>query len=156
MKSLDIGRATLDDPLYSQKNPHQTFLLLFSLFAGLPVVLGGESASAALDDAVSPALVTAWASSLLVGSLIALVGEFWRGHTWHSLIIERAGLSLVGTGGAFYSVVLYCTVPDPAGARYVVGITAAYALSCLWRCVQITRRLRWIRGVVEEVNQAHE
>jgi hypothetical protein len=154
MKTLPVDRPTLDDPVYSQKNPHQTFLLLFSLFASAPVVFGGESASRALDRTVTPLLVALWGGVLLTGSIIALIGEFWRGHTWTSLYLERIGLALVGCGGAFYALVVYFTIGHEA--RYVVGITAAYSLSCLWRVVQISRRLVWIRALVAEVNRRHE
>ena len=153
MKSLPIDRPTLDDPLYSQKNPHQTFLLLFSLVASLPVLLAGESISRALDNAVNPVLVTAWAAALCVGSTIALIGEFWRGHTWTSLVLERVGLAFVGVAGLFYSIVLAVTMGKSAG--YVIGVTGAYSLSCLWRVGQITRRLQWIRDLVAEVNRRH-
>lgn len=154
MKSLPVDRPTLDDPVYSQKNPHQTFLLLFSLFASAPVIFGGESASRALDRTVNPFVIMVWAAMLLIGSAVALIGEFWPGHTWDGLWVERIGLFLVGVGGGFYSGVIAFTMGAKAG--YVVGITAAYALSCLWRVIQITRRLAWIRELVDEVNRRHE
>lgn len=150
MRSLPVDRPTLDDPVYDQKNPHQTFLLILSLYASAPLVFDGESASESLDKAVSPFLVVLWGAVLLVGSAVALVGEFWRGHTWTSLVLERVGLLLVGIGGGFYCIILALTVGG--NARYVVGVTTAYALSCLWRVMQITRRLNWIRALVAEVN----
>jgi hypothetical protein len=150
MKTLPVDRPTHDDPVYDQKKPHQVFLLIQSLYASAPLVFDGESASHSLDKTVSPLLVTVWGAVLLIGSTVALVGEFWRGHTWTSLILERIGLALVGTGGAFYCIVLALTTGP--GTRYVVGVTTAYALSCLWRVGQITRRLRWIRELVDEVN----
>src|SRR5690242_13761561 len=117
MKTLPIDRPTFDDPMYSQKNPHQTFLLVFSLYASAPLVFDGQSASRTLDTSISPFLVILWGCFLLIGSAVALVGEFWRGHTWTSLVIERVGLLLVGVGGAFYcGVLLKITEGD---ARYV-------------------------------------
>lgn len=84
MKSLPIDRPTLDDPVYSQKNPYQTFLMGLSVVSSLPL-LSGHSGSAVMDEALSDFVVTLWGLLLLIGSLVVLAGEFWRGHTWTSL-----------------------------------------------------------------------
>lgn len=152
MKTLPIERPTLDDPLYSQKNPHQTFLLVLSLFSAAPLLFGGSTGSATLDAHLGTFTVLMWGVCLLFGSLVALIGEFWPGHTWTALVLERAGLGLVGAGAAIYSFVVFTTVPD---ARFAVSITAAYAASCLWRVGQITRRLRWLRALIRGLNTEH-
>jgi hypothetical protein len=151
VRSLPIKRPTLDDPVYEQQNPHQTFLLILSLFSAAPMFVTHSSGSAVLDKELSPDTVLVWGACLMLGSILALAGEFWRGHTWDGLQLERAGLLLVGTGAALYASVILFTV-DPNGTRFVVGVTAAYAAACLWRCVQITRRLAWIRKVIDELN----
>lgn len=151
MRTLPIDHATLDDPLYSQKNPHQTFLLALSLISAAPL-LGGSSGSAALDAHLGHTTVVVWGLCLLVGSAVALVGEFWPGHTWTALVLERAGLGLVGLGAGVYAFVVFTSVPD---ARFAVSITAAYAASCLWRVGQITRRLTWLRALIKGLNADH-
>lgn len=109
MRTLPINRPTLDDPLYSQKNPHQTFLLALSVLGNLPL-LRGDISSAALSSQLSPIAAWTWAACLLVGSLIALGGEFWPGHTWGGLVVERAGLALVAVAAAVYAVVVWVSV----------------------------------------------
>lgn len=150
MKSIPVNRPTFDDPLYSQKNPYQTFLLVLSLYASAPLLAGRSAGSSALDEALNHATFITWGLCLLVGSLITLLGEFWPGHTWNGLVLERTGIGLVGLGALVYSVVVFFNVHTDV--RYVVGVTAAYGLSCAWRVVQITRRLRWIRALIEETN----
>lgn len=218
MRTLPIKRPTLDDPLYSQRNPYQVFLLGLSIIGSIPL-LRGYPASSVLASQLSHTAVIFWGTCLLIGSVVALAGEFWPGHTWDGLVIERAGLSLVGLAAAVYAVVVWTSVhgagsdaatvapwafisatcaaaatavwnayldpptppapmlgraavatltgfvvgayagavwnlaPTSSGVVYVVSIQAAYALSCTWRAVQITRRLRWIHGILDELEQ---
>lgn len=214
MKTLPITRPTLDDPLYSQKNPYQTFLLVLSVAASLPL-LRGHPGSAILERQLSSDAVLLWGLCLLAGSLVALVGEFWPGHTWVGLIFERAGIGLVAVAALVYATVVWGSVggtaavadvgawgtagglaallgflswatmqppsrpsatvgrgiatavvgfafgtylgvvwnltPKTAGVAYVVSIQLAWALSCGWRVWQISKRLRWIRQLLAEV-----
>lgn len=154
MKSLQIDRPTLDDPLYMQKNPHQVFLLVFTLFASTTLLTQGHSPSQVMNAETNPTAQLLWGYCLMVGSLLALVGEFWKGHTWNALALERSGLMLIGGASALYCLVLYNS-PSAVNVEYVVGVTAAYAASCLWRVAQITVRLRWIRQVIKEMNARH-
>lgn len=154
LKNLPINRPTLDDPLYSQKNPHQTFLLVFSLYAAAPLLTGRSAGSAVLSEVLNQATLVTWGLCLLIGSLVALVGEFWPGRTWDGLVLERTGVGLVGLGALLYSGVVFFTVDSDT--RYVVGVTTAYGLSCVWRVAQITKRLRWIRSLILETNAIAE
>lgn len=153
MKSLPAHRPTFDDPIYSQRNPHQTFLLAFSFLASVPVIVGAESGSAALNAELSPSGTYAWAWCLFLASALALAGTFWRGRTWTALVIERAGLLMLCFGAATYVTVLLHSTEDNGSVLYVVAVTSAYSCSCLWRAVQITRRLNWMRFFIEEINE---
>ena len=155
MKSLPVTRPTLDDPIYSQKNPYQAFLVALCIVSSLPL-LRGQTSSAVLEQQLGDTMVVTWGATLLVGSLIVLVSEFWRGHTWTALAIERSGLLLVGTGAGIYSVVVWSNAQHIDDIRFIAAVTFAYAGACYWRCLQITRRLRWIRALVAEVNERHE
>lgn len=150
---MPVKRPTLDDPMYSQKNPHQVFLLVFSLVSAAPLMWNGQSGVPAMDRALNDLAVQAWGGCLLFGSIMALVGQWWRGHTWNGLVIERSGLGLVGTGAIIYSMVIWFSASNVSGGpRFAAAITMAYGLDCLWRCGQITRRLRWIKALITEVN----
>ena len=151
MKTLPITRPTLDDPLYTQRNPYQTFLLILAAISSWPL-LKGETGSAALEAELSDAAVMLWGVALLAGSLVALLGEFWRGHDWTGHVIERAGLALVGVAALIYATVIW-TATDLAHAdvSFAVALTAAWGAACLWRCGQITKRLAWIKGLRREL-----
>lgn len=151
MKSLPIDRPTLDDPIYSQKNPHQVFLLVLSILSAFPLLTNGTSASRALDESLTPAGVISWGICLMLGSVLALIGEFWPGHTWNALAVERYGLSLIAVGGLIFICFVWSHNVDLNGVRYVTLLTVAYAGACTWRCVQITRRLRWLGRVIAEL-----
>lgn len=152
MRSLPIHRPTLDDPLYSQKNAYQTFLLLLSILSSLPL-LQGHANSAALDRELDNTTLLLWGACLLGGSVFALLGEFWRGHTWNGLVIERFGVGIVGLAALIYSWVVWRHAGDRADVAFVAAITSAYGLACVWRFGQITRRLRWIKAMKQELDE---
>ena len=140
----------LGDPLYSQRNPHQLFLLVLSVVAALGLVQGATG-SAILDDALTDHAVTIWGICLLTGSLTALGGMWWP-RTWSGLLVERAGLAVVAVAAALYSILVYIAAPDVA---YTAFVHVAYAGSCMWRCKQITSRLRWVRAQVDRLNNGN-
>jgi hypothetical protein len=151
------------DPAEQQRNPHQTFLLLLSVGVSWPLA-HGRAASGLLERELDDRTVAAWGIALLVGSALALAGQYWtpRPHwirrtssstrvlareRWTGLVVERAGLILVTGAAAIYAGVVYLTVDGPIDSvLYILLIQIAYALSCGWRCWQITKRLRWLRA----------
>lgn len=151
MRTLPIDRPTLDDPLYSQQNPHQTFLLVLSVLSAIPL-LRGQTNSALLERELTPTALIAWGACLGVGSAVALVGQFWRGHTWTALGLERAGVGLVGAAIVAYTYVIVAVADDLDDVAYVTSIQTAYAAACLWRVAQITRRRAWLRKLIAELN----
>lgn len=153
MKTV-LDHPTLDDPLYKQKSPYQTFLLVLCVISSWPL-LRGESGSGALEQELSDPAVILWGVCLLTGSVIALVGEFWAGRTWTALVIERAGLVLVGLAAIIYATVVWLnTETRPADVSFLVSLTSAWGTACLWRCWQITRRLAWMRGLLTSLGRS--
>lgn len=140
------------DPLYSQRNPYQIFLLGLSIIVSVPL-LRGDAGSGVLEHELDNRTVIAWGIGLLVGSVMAFVGEFWPGRQWTSLVLERFGLMLVAGAAAVYAGVVLLSVSDRTDVAYLSAVQLAYALSCGWRCYQITRRLAWIRLVVEDYDR---
>ena len=138
----------LGDPLYSQRNPHQIFLLVLSVIAAVGLI-EGVTGSQILDDALSDPAVSAWGAFLLIGSVTGLIGMWWK-RTWTGLVVERSGLFTVATAATIYSVLVIRAAPE---AAYTAFVHIAYAGSSYWRVVQITRRLRWVRRQVELLNE---
>lgn len=137
----------LGDPLYSQRNPHQFFLLVLSVVAAAGLI-EGATGSQILDEALNPNAVTLWGTCLLTGSVTALVGMWWP-RTWTGLVIERAGLAIVASAAGIYAWLVYAAAPDVA---YTAFVHVAYALSCFWRVRQISVRMRWVREQVARLN----
>lgn len=151
MKTL--GLSGRDDPVYEQKNPYQTALLALCVVASWPL-LQGETGSATLERELSEPAVILWGLCLLVGSLIALLGEFWPGRTWTALVIERSGLMLVGLSALIYAVIVWTSVGGAgADAAFIVSLTFGWGLACLWKSWQNTVRLRWMRGLLKELGK---
>ena len=137
----------LGDPLYSQRNPHQFFLLVLSVVAAVGLV-EGATGSLVLDEALDQHAVIIWGLCLLIGSVTALVGMWWP-RTYVGLLIERAGLAVVATAAGLYAWLVYAAAPSVA---YTAFVHIAYSLSCFWRVRQITVRLRWVREQVARLN----
>lgn len=159
MLAPTTGHPRLDDPLYAQRNPFQTFLLGFGVAASVPLVRG-ESGSALLEAELSDLAVILWGTALLLGSILGLLGMVWPRHpdtrAWTGLVIERTGLLLVGGVGAVYALAVFQSVDDKADVAYIVGVQSAFVGACLWRVIQISRRMRWWRRVTSWLEQHPE
>lgn len=133
------------DPLVPPKNPFESFLLALSLASAIPLCLGAGT-SQALEDRLTQPAVEAWGWSLLIGSLIAMIGLFaparWR---FEGLLLERAGLILVCGAATIYTTAILSFAADLDTVRYAAAVQIAYAAACFWRCVQITALMRWFR-----------
>lgn len=138
----------LGDPLYSQRNPHQIFLLAFSVIAAIGL-LEGATGSVVLDDALPGFSIVAWGLFLLLGSSTALFG-MWLPRTYSGLVVERAGLAGVSIAALGYSWLVYRAAPD---AAFTALTHTAYGLSCAWRVKQINARLRWVREQAARLNE---
>ena len=107
----------LGDPLYSQRNPHQIFLLVLSVIAAVGLI-EGVTGSQILDDALSDPAVSAWGAFLLIGSVTGLIGMWWK-RTWTGLVVERSGLFTVATAATIYSVLVIRAAPEAAYTAFV-------------------------------------
>lgn len=131
-------------------NPFEVFLLGLSLTSSIGL-LRGNSGSAVLDSQLNERVVTLWGFALAAGSLLALAGVWcYRQERTlvPGLVLERAGLVLVGVAAATYSSVVIASVPF-GDARWPVSVQIAYAAACFFRAWQdhraIGRTYRTIR-----------
>jgi hypothetical protein len=86
--------------------------------------------------------VILWALGLLASGVVGLTGCLWRGHIVVGLGLER-GAMLMSTGAMG---LISAVIVSAAGVRGVfsAGITIAWALANVYRCLQITADLRQI------------
>src|SRR5918996_793715 len=99
----------LVDPLEASRHPFEVYMLVLAAISGAPLLFGKPN-SCSIEETLPPLLVTAWGGMLVVGSLLALLGLYWRGRSSTALLMERAGL--VGVGGA---AVVYAAALTTAG-----------------------------------------
>lgn len=122
------------DPLHAGRHPFQTFMHLLCVVSGIPLVLGvatPNSVRAELPDWIG----FMWGLSLLMGSVLALVGSFWQGDYTNGLTIERIGLIISGAAAAMFGVVLLSF----AGAPALVSacLTFGFGIACIVRARDI-------------------
>lgn len=125
-------------------NPFHVFLLALALVSSLGF-LQGHSGSQVLDDRLNSLAVVLWGVALAVGGLLAITGVFCyrdRRRLMAGLLLERAGLLLVGTAASIYTLVLLVSASDVAGVRYNAAIQLAFALACFFRSWQAHKAIR--------------
>lgn len=148
-------------PLDSGRNPFELFVLGFSLIVGMPLLWGAPtpgSTTALLGED----LARVWASILVGGCLVALVGVWWTWWAWlgrwldsfvpragTGLLTEQVGLVAVGVGDLIYAVAV---ITADAGGRSGIGaaIVGGFGLACWLRAGLIHR---WVRAVIRQQGQ---
>lgn len=123
-------------------NPFEVFLLVLSLASSIGL-LQGNTGSTVLDAQLNDLVVSLWGIALAAGSILALAGVYCyrrEATLMPGLVLERAGLSLVGVAATIYSVVVIYSV-SLSGARWAVSVQIAYAAACFFRAYQDHRAI---------------
>lgn len=127
----------------SGRNALAMYLLGLCITTGGGFMLGllaGQESDNPIDLLLPGWLVFLWYALLLVGAIVSFVG-ICIPEVVTSLICERAGLTALMPAAAVYGVFVIMQ-----GHSYVSGVTVeVFALSCLWRGLQIRAELRHIR-----------
>jgi len=109
-----------------------------------------EPTSGSLERTLPPALLLAWYLLLTFGSVVSLMGVFWRGAIV-GLLIERSGLWALTSACLVFGIALLSAggVRGLAASLFLFGFAAA----CLVRAVEIGRILSRIRALGEVLNK---
>lgn len=120
---------------------HEALLLVLAVaFAAQAWASGSEQQTI---TATYPAWAQAiWYGGLILGSLVALVGIIWHGHT--GLLIERAALlGLAGVSASYgLAFLIHSGRADLFHAVYVVVFVGAFAAVNIARAQQIRREIQ--------------
>lgn len=135
-----------EPPYVPPKNPFQTFLLLLSLTASIPLI-GGYAGSAALDSVLTDTATVLWGLALMLGSSLALFGTWLPHRRRVGMLLERTGLILTGGAALIYVGAMLKDTVEVEEIRYTASIHLAYGIACWWRVFQISKSLRWISKV---------
>lgn len=126
------------DPRMSGRHPFEIFTLFLALVTSLPVLFGVTPAPGTIRAVLPPVVAFIWALTLCVGSLVALVGVWWKERAT-GLIMEQLGLACVGVVCIIYFVVALVAVGW--STTIPMGIVLGFGLSCLWRWRDLQRSI---------------
>lgn len=133
MKSLTVT---------SGRHPFEILMLVAAFIAGIAYILrlGGRGVP---EQLIPGSAVWAWYLCLAVGAGVALIGVYLPQTTivglFKSLIVERAGLLLLGASCALYELALILFSTHTPGTLAVIG---GFGLACLFRFGQAVRDIR--------------
>ena len=127
--------------------PHEILLLALSVLLGVSYLVR-VPAPQTLTAAVPRWVVLLWAAGLALSGLVGLVGCLWRGDIVVGLGLERGALIMSTAALTLISAVIV----SATGLRgaFSAGITIAWALANLYRCIQITTDLRQVAAAHKE------
>ncbi len=123
------------DPLQPQRNVMEIFLLLAVLDSSIRAVLT-QPEPLSVEQLLGPVQAAIWGISLFGGSIITLIGLFWRGQSITALTIQIIGYSaFVPAALARTTALIGVGRPDES---YIIGI---FAIVCTIRAIQIYSRI---------------
>lgn len=129
----------LVDPLEASRHPFEVYLLVLAACSGVPLLFG-EPNSGSINEAMPPLVVNMWGAMLVFGSVLALLGLYWRGRKVTGLLMERTGLVGVGGAALIFAVVAFSTVG--VTATFSACITGGFGAACFTQAHRIGQRVR--------------
>lgn len=122
------------DARMAGRHPFEIYGLFLALITSMPILLGIAPKPGTIREAMPGWLGVIWAASLAIGSLLALVGIYWRNRAT-GLLLEQVGLAAAGAACVVYGgVVLYVAGQDALISAALVG---GFGAACLRRYFQI-------------------
>lgn len=126
------------DARMAGRHPFELFTIYLAIVTSIPTVLGIVPQPGTLRTVMPPWMSAGWAWTLLVGSLLTLVGIYWKDRIL-GLIGEQLGLALVGVASVAYAIcVVYVAGADAVITASLIG---GFGASCLRRYFQIQQTL---------------
>lgn len=100
------------------------------------VSLFADVVPSSIKDALPVPFQYAWAVTLFLGSLIALVGVVFGGT--RGVFFEQIGVFAAGAACLVYSAAVISWRPEVSSIM-AFGMVAAYGFACMWRFGQLVR-----------------
>lgn len=105
----------------------------------------GDTFPNSISATLPLAMQYGWSCTLLIGSIIALIGVFFGGP--RGVFFEQIGVFAAGAACIVYSAALITNRPSVTTAMSF-GMVLAYGLACLWRFFQLVRLVREAEVIV--------
>jgi hypothetical protein len=125
----------------SRHRPHEQLFMAWSSLIGFGY-LTTAPVPQSLVSTLPGWLLTAWAALTAVSGVVTLLGCWWRGE--RGMRVELGGLLMNAGALAMFTAAVFTF----AGYRalWSGGLAIAWAGANLWRCAQVAKDLRSIRG----------
>jgi hypothetical protein len=123
------------DARFSGRHPFELFTLFLCVITALPTVLRLTPEPSSINQALPPWLAIAWSITLLLGSMAALFGVYWRRRAT-GLVMEQLGLAVTGAAALIYAG---CILVVGSGGLVPAGIIGGFGCACLWRWKDLQR-----------------
>jgi hypothetical protein len=131
--------------LVSQRNPFEVYLLLVGAVLGSARLMFGFKTSSVIDG-LDPVVLKLWSWLVTSGCIVGLIGlSLPKKWIEVGLQLERYAMTIVGGGLLVYAGIVYGQVGS--AGLWTASTNGAFALACLTRSVQISRRFHWADSV---------
>lgn len=132
-------------PIKWSRSPLQIFLLVLCILSGLVIVMD-RSDSKVIQEMGEP-WASLWGVCLVAGSIIAIVGAFWKNKIT-GMLIERSGTVLLG-GASFLWPILAVKIVG-LDAAYPAAVTLMFSFACVWQVVYINHHMSLILNAIDK------
>ena len=124
----------------ASRHPLVGFLLALCTLTGVVQIVAGARPGS-IQDQLDPTMQVVWSALLASGSLVALVGIYWRGPSLKiALELESIGMSALALAGIVYAVAIILVAPVDGMLTW--SIILGFAGACIARRQKIESVLR--------------
>lgn len=134
------------DPTMWRRSPFQLFLLLLTLVAGIPIMLG--VADNQVTEAMGSPYAFLWGLFLTIGSVFSLIGSLWPAAPETGMLIERTGLVALAGASFVWVVLVFSRIGWPAA--YSGLLTLGFGIACAAQIFWIEKNINRIIQILEE------
>lgn len=120
--------------------------LVPSFAAAFLLLLITDSYPKTIQASLSTLFQLIWLGVYLIGSVLALLGIFWRRDSATGLVLEQVGMVGIAGGSLIYLVALIVTAPS--AGLVIIACLVAITSASVWRYAQIQRAIT--RGIEED------
>lgn len=139
------------EPLRWSRSPIYTFFLTLIAITGV-LTIAGLSQNMVTNEMGKP-WYQLWGGFLVVGSVVAVAGSYWRDKI-SGMLIERAGIFLLGGASAIWPILIILMI----GFRspFTVVSTFIFAVTCFLQVRYINKHILLITEAITESRKQNE
>lgn len=126
-----------------RRSPNHTFLIGLVGLTGILIALGVSDNRVII--AMGDPYATIWGIYLTLGSVITLVGTYWRKDIITGFLVERSGLILLSSGCFLWAILILLRIH--LDGLFSAVVTFGFASTCYMQ-------IRWINKNLDRVMRA--